>query len=191
MRFHFIFIHFFNSPVLGVIWITFMILLWCILIILELDNHLCVPQKEESGMGLERHEVEEMMTECSLLPEPFPWHLNPTELISRSQNRCTVSISISSLCIYYSSSLSLIAAPHTAKTLVLIRLIAFLDDYVWQLGQELASLSPLWEAQRARGAPRSVFWHSQIESGPRTAWIQHSQPPAPGVWPVLFVQQTF
>ncbi len=46
----------------------------------------CVPQKEESGMGLERHEVEEMMTECSVLPEPFPWHLNPTELISRSQN---------------------------------------------------------------------------------------------------------
>lgn len=100
-------------------------------------------------------------------------------------------VSLSSLRIYYSSSLSLNAAPRTAKTLVLIRLIAFLDDYVWQLGQELASLSPLWEAQSARGAPRSVFWHSQMESGPRSAWIQQSQPPAPGVWPVLFVQQTF
>lgn len=87
MRFHFIFIHFFNSPVLGVIWITFKILLWCILIILELDNHLlCSPEGGKwYGFGVTWSWVNDDR-KCSLLPEPFPWHLNPTELISRSQN---------------------------------------------------------------------------------------------------------
>lgn len=52
----------------------------------SLTTTFCVPQKRESRTGLERLEVELMMTECSFLAELFRWHLNLTELVSRSQN---------------------------------------------------------------------------------------------------------